>query len=230
MKKLEQLLTTWVSHVKATILRRYEETITTLLSVLMTQNNEISGRKLEAFEMCLCHRMLRVSSIQKMLTSFTEWGKTNKRKFKAVKARKLQYQYFSTPVSVSWEIRIDIAYFRIFSRKVLGRAGPCIRRISWFENLITWFSATNTRLFRELRSGCPRKHLPASQSISNCMKIMEYKWEQVYWPPSIFWVAVVHVSIFNSVWSELRVYLCIFNFPIKYVITNYVRIDSVETL
>lgn len=105
---------------------------------------EASCKKLEAFEMWLYRRMLRISWKQKKTNhEVLQRMKKETEIMKTVKIRKLQY--------LGHIMRNPDRYGllqRILQGKVVGRRSPGRRRISWLKNLRTWFASTTTGLFR----------------------------------------------------------------------------------
>lgn len=105
---------------------------------------EASTRKLEAFEMWLYRRILRISwvdhvsnkKVLEMLQKGTEI-------IHIIKKRKLEY--FGHIMRN--QKRYGLLQL-ILQGKVFGRRGPGRRRISWLRNLRTWFSLSTRGLFR----------------------------------------------------------------------------------
>ena len=105
---------------------------------------EVSARRLEAFEMWLYRRILRVSWRDRV-TNVEILRRMNKGKevLDIVKVRKLQY--------LGHIMRNENRYVllqKILQGKVYGARGPGRRRISWLKNLRTWFNQSTTQLFK----------------------------------------------------------------------------------
>lgn len=105
---------------------------------------ETSLKKIEAFEMWLYRRILRISWVDHVTNAevLRRMNKTTELIY-TIKSRKLQY--------LGHIMRNENRYGllqQILQGKVNGRRGPGRRRISWLKNLRTWFSMTTTDLFR----------------------------------------------------------------------------------
>lgn len=106
--------------------------------------NETTTKKLNAFEMWLYRRILKIPWTAKI--SNIEVLRTMKKDLELmniIKARKLEYLGHI----MRNEERYGILQ-TILQGKILGRRGPGRRRISWLKNLRTWFNITSTQLFR----------------------------------------------------------------------------------
>ncbi|KAL1447598.1 hypothetical protein WDU94_009869 [Cyamophila willieti] len=105
---------------------------------------EATSDRLEAFEMWLYRRMLKISWKDKVTnTEVLNRMKKGKEILKTIKIRKLQY--------LGHVMRNENRYLllqKILQGKVEGRRGRGRRRISWLKNLRTWFNQTTTQLFR----------------------------------------------------------------------------------
>lgn len=105
---------------------------------------EASSKKLEAFEMWLYRRMLRVPWTDKVSNQeILQRMRKDREVLNTVKRRKLQY--------LGHVMRNESRYQLlqcILQGKVDGKRGPGRRRISWLKNLRTWFNKTTTELFR----------------------------------------------------------------------------------
>lgn len=105
---------------------------------------EASSKKLEAFEMWLYRRMLRIPWTAHMTNrEVLERMEKEKEIMNSVKRRKLEYLGHI----MRNEKRYGLLQL-ILQGKVYGKRGPGRRRISWLKNLRTWFSTTTTGLFR----------------------------------------------------------------------------------
>ena len=105
---------------------------------------ETTSKKLEAFELWLYRRILRVSWTEKV-TNSEILRRMNKEKevLYTVKSRKLQY--------LGHIMRNECRYKllqNILQGKVCGKRGVGRRRTSWLKNLRVWYSQTTTELFR----------------------------------------------------------------------------------
>jgi Reverse transcriptase (RNA-dependent DNA polymerase) len=105
---------------------------------------EASSKKLEAFEMWIYRRMLRISWVQHV-TNRDVLRRMDKETeiLKTVKIRKLEYLGHIMRNAKRYELPQ-----LVLQGKVLGKRGPGRRRISWLKNLRTWFGASTTGLFR----------------------------------------------------------------------------------
>lgn len=105
--------------------------------------SEAMERKLQAFEMWIFRRILRISWIQRITNEevLRRMG-CEPEIMLTVKRRKLEY--FGHIMRNS-KFRI---LQNIVQGKVDSRRGPGRRRISWLANLRKWFGATSTELFR----------------------------------------------------------------------------------
>lgn len=106
--------------------------------------NENTSKKIEAFEMRLYRRMMRISWTEH-ITNEEVLRRMNKQKeiVNTIKIRKLQY--------LGHIMRNDSRYSllqTIIQGKIDGRRGPGRRRISWLHNLRKWTGKTSTELFR----------------------------------------------------------------------------------
>lgn len=105
---------------------------------------EATERRLEAFEMWLYRRILRISWMDKVTNkSVLERMNKSLEVMNTIKKRKLEY--------LGHIMRNDNKYGllkSVLQGKVYGKRGPGRRRISWLKNLRTWFSKTTTELFR----------------------------------------------------------------------------------
>lgn len=106
--------------------------------------NESTTKKLNAFEMWLYRRILRIPWTAKVTN--VEVLRTMKKDLElmnTIKARKLEY--------LGHIMRNNGRYGllqTILQGKISGRRGPGRRRISWLKNLRTWFNKTSSQLFR----------------------------------------------------------------------------------
>lgn len=105
---------------------------------------EASTRKLEAFEMWLYRRILRIPWVDKVPNAevLRRMGKEME-VLNTIKCRKLEY--------LGHIMRHPEKYHLlqlILQGKIQGRRGPGRRRISWLKNLRTWFGKTTSELFR----------------------------------------------------------------------------------
>lgn len=102
------------------------------------------NKKLEAFEMWLYRRMLRVSWMDR-ITNVKILCRMEKEKevLNMVKCRKIQY--FGHIMRN--ENRFHLLQ-SILQGKVLGRRGVRRRRVSWLKNLRNWFDMNTIQLFR----------------------------------------------------------------------------------
>lgn len=105
---------------------------------------DASSKKLEAFEMWLYRRILRISWVDHVTNNrvLEQMGKEVE-VIRTVKKRKLEY--------LGHIMRNNDRYRLlqlVLQGKVFGRRGPGRRRISWLKNLRSWFSMTTTGLFR----------------------------------------------------------------------------------
>ena len=105
---------------------------------------EASTKKLEAFEMWLYRRVLRIPWTDRVTNAevLRRMGK-EKEVMKTVKTRKLLY--------LGHVMRNESRYVllqKILQGKVCGARGVGRRRISWLKNLRTWFNQSTTQLFR----------------------------------------------------------------------------------
>ena len=100
--------------------------------------------KLEAFEMWLYRRMLRVSWTQRVTNEeiLRRMGKA-KEVLATVKRRKLQYLGHIMRHEERYQLPICI-----LQGKILGARGRGRRRISWLRNLREWFNQSTPGLFR----------------------------------------------------------------------------------
>lgn len=103
-----------------------------------------SMKRLEAFEMWCYRRILRISWVDRItnVEVLRRMGKDCDI-LNTVKGRKLEY--------LGHVMRNENRYGLlqlILQGKVYGRRGPGRRRISWLQNLRTWFNMTTTELFR----------------------------------------------------------------------------------
>lgn len=107
--------------------------------------NEDMCRKLEAFEMWLYRRILRIPWTDRVTNEeVLRRMKKNREILTTIKARKLQY--------LGHIMRNESRYAllqNILQGKIFGRRGPGRRRTSWLKNLRTWFQKSSLQLFRD---------------------------------------------------------------------------------
>lgn len=105
---------------------------------------EATTKKLEAFEMWLYRRMLKIPwTAHTTNKEVLERIKKKQEIVYTIKCRKLEY--------LGHVMRNQERYSllqTIMQGKVKGKRGPGRRRISWLRNLRTWFGKTSTELFR----------------------------------------------------------------------------------
>uniref|UniRef100_A0A8D8Y176 Craniofacial development protein 2 n=3 Tax=Cacopsylla melanoneura TaxID=428564 RepID=A0A8D8Y176_9HEMI len=103
-----------------------------------------TSNRLEAFELWLYRRILKISWTQKV-TNVTVLQRMKKTKelLNTVKCRKLQYLGHIMRNPARYELLQLILQGKIDSKREPGR-----RRISWLANLRTWFGKSSTQLFR----------------------------------------------------------------------------------
>uniref|UniRef100_A0A8D8UV31 Uncharacterized protein n=1 Tax=Cacopsylla melanoneura TaxID=428564 RepID=A0A8D8UV31_9HEMI len=101
-------------------------------------------KKLEAFELWLYRRILKISWTQKITnTEVLRRMNTKPELLKIVKCRKLQY--------LGHIMRNSDRYYllqQILQGKINSKRGPGRRRISWLANLRNWFNMSSAGLFR----------------------------------------------------------------------------------
>lgn len=105
---------------------------------------EAASKRLDAFEMWLYRRILRIPWTAHV-TNKNVLQRLNKEMeiMTTIKARKLEY--------LGHIMRNKERYGLlqlVLQGKVMGRRGPGRRRISWLKNLRTWFATSTTGLFR----------------------------------------------------------------------------------
>lgn len=101
-------------------------------------------KRLEAFELWLYRRILRVSWIERITNDeILQRMEKDREILTTIKTRKLQYLGHI----MRNESRFQLLQV-IIQGKVQGKRGVGRRRISWLKNLRTWFSKTTTQLFR----------------------------------------------------------------------------------
>uniref|UniRef100_A0A8D8Q737 Uncharacterized protein n=2 Tax=Cacopsylla melanoneura TaxID=428564 RepID=A0A8D8Q737_9HEMI len=105
---------------------------------------EASAKKIEAFEMWLYRRILRVSWKDKV-TNKEILRRMNKELevLYIIKVRKLQYLGHIMRNENRYQLLQKIIQGKVYGKRGVGR-----RRISWLKNLRTWFNQTTTQLFR----------------------------------------------------------------------------------
>lgn len=101
-------------------------------------------KKLEAFELWLYRRILRISWKDK-ITNVEVLRRMNKEQelMKTIKCRKLQYLGHIMRNRDRYNLLQEILQGKINSKR-----GPGRRRISWLANLREWFGKTSAELFR----------------------------------------------------------------------------------
>lgn len=105
---------------------------------------EATTKKLEAFEMWLYRRVLRVSWTEHVTNENILLRICKEREVAVtVKARKLEYLGHIMRNESRYQLLQNILQGKVLGRRSAGR-----RRISWLKNLRTWFSMTTTQLFR----------------------------------------------------------------------------------
>jgi hypothetical protein len=105
---------------------------------------EAMEKKLEAFEMWLYRRILRISWTDK-ITNETVLRRVGKERevMYTIKRRKLEYLGHIMRNSTKYRLLKVILQGKVFGKRGIGR-----RRISWLKNLRKWFSTTTTNLFK----------------------------------------------------------------------------------
>ncbi|CAH1285836.1 unnamed protein product [Diabrotica balteata] len=101
-------------------------------------------KKLEAFEMWLYRRMLRISWTAR-ITNKEVLGKIKKEPEIVFTIKRIQLQYLGHVMRNQHRYSLLQS---ILQGKVKGKRGPGRRRISWLRNLRTCFKKTSTELFR----------------------------------------------------------------------------------
>ena len=114
------------------------------LKIYSKDQSVATEAKLEAFEMWLYRRMLRVSWTQRVTNEeiLRRMGKA-KEVLATVKRRKLQYLGHIMRHEERYQLPICI-----LQGKILGARGRGRRRISWLRNLREWFNQSTPGLFR----------------------------------------------------------------------------------
>uniref|UniRef100_A0A8D8VXF9 Uncharacterized protein n=1 Tax=Cacopsylla melanoneura TaxID=428564 RepID=A0A8D8VXF9_9HEMI len=101
-------------------------------------------KKLEAFELWLYRRILKISWTEKITNiEVLKRMKTRPELLKIVKCRKLQYLGHI----MSNLDRYNLLQ-QIIQGKINSKRGPGRRRISWLANLRNWFNMSSAGLFR----------------------------------------------------------------------------------
>lgn len=101
-------------------------------------------KRLEAFEMWLYRRILKIPWVDKVSNrAVLERIGKQKEIMNTIKRRKLEYLGHIMRNEGKYHLLISI-----LQGKVFGKRGPGRRRISWLKNLRTWFTTTTKNLFR----------------------------------------------------------------------------------
>ncbi|CAF4751217.1 unnamed protein product [Pieris macdunnoughi] len=109
---------------------------------------ETMSKKLEAFEMWVYRRMLKISWTDRIRnTTVLDRMQENKEVLKTVKKRKLEYFGHVLRNCKKYEL-LQL----IIQGKVAGRRRPGRRRTSWLKNLRQWFGQSTKSLFRSAAS------------------------------------------------------------------------------
>uniref|UniRef100_A0A8D8W5N2 Craniofacial development protein 2 n=2 Tax=Cacopsylla melanoneura TaxID=428564 RepID=A0A8D8W5N2_9HEMI len=106
--------------------------------------NEAISKKLNAFEMWLYRRMLKIPWTDKVTNvEVLRRMKKEQEIMNTIKCRKMQYLGHIMRNGARYSLLQSI-----LQGKILGRRGPGRRRTSWLKNLRTWFGKTSPDLFR----------------------------------------------------------------------------------
>jgi len=105
--------------------------------------NDAITKKLEAFELWLYRRMLKIPWIARIINiEVLRRMNKNTELINTFKVRKLQYLGHIMRNEKNYSILQFIVQGKIF-----GKRGPVRRRISWLQNLRVWFGNSSSEMF-----------------------------------------------------------------------------------